>query len=220
MTPISRLSKQQGEFLLFYRVPWKKRHYAHLYERVDGVLLPGGGDIFPSFYNQESHPQSRLIDKERDQMEFRITQWAVAEDRPVFGICRGHQVFNVANGGTLIQDIPDQVKTELQHDITPGMQRNTRLHTITVAEDSLLARVMEGTSFSVNSLHHQAIQDVAPNLTVSAHAPDGIVEATEIPGHPFALTVQWHPEDMVGDDTAMQRLFQSFVAAAAARMNG
>ncbi|MFW5692031.1 MAG: gamma-glutamyl-gamma-aminobutyrate hydrolase family protein [Chloroflexota bacterium] len=189
-----------------------------LYERLDGVLLPGGGDIDPSNYNRPPSPELKMVDHERDGYEIELARWAVADELPVFGICRGHQIFNVALGGTLVQDIPSAIDTPLKHDIEHNdMPRSLRLHDVEISENSLLARVMGGTRFSVNSLHHQSIDELAPNLVATAHAPDGIIEATEIEGHPFALTVQWHPEDMVADDEAMRRLFKAFVDAAAKR---
>ncbi len=186
-----------------------------LYERLDGLLLPGGGDVDPAIYSASPHPQTKYIDRERDDTEMTLARWAVDESLPVFGICRGHQVFNVALGGTLVQDIPSQLKTDLQHDIFAGQPRNLRLHDVAVAPDSLLAKVLSTTQIAVNSLHHQSVEAVAPRLRVTAYAPDGIIEATEIPEHPFALTVQWHPEDMVSDDESMRGLFRAFVQASA-----
>ncbi len=186
-----------------------------LYERLDGILLPGGGDVDPAFYQAE--PQAtllKMIDRERDAVEIKISRWAVADQRPVLGICRGHQVFNVAMGGTLIQDIPAFVGHDLRHDISDGMPRNTRLHDVTINPESRLANILNGTHFDVNSIHHQSIERLAPGLTATAYATDGVIEATEIESHPFALTVQWHPEDMVDDDETMVSLFSAFVNAA------
>lgn len=189
-----------------------------LYDRLDGVLLPGGGDVDPAVYDDTPRTEIKMVDTVRDHTEIKLSRWAVEDQRPVFGICRGHQVFNVALGGTLVQDIPTFLETDLTHDISDGMARNTILHTVDILEDSLLSKVMQGTHFEVNSLHHQSIDTLAPSLRVTAHAPDGIVEATElVESHPFALTVQWHPEDMVDDDAAMLGLFRSFVEAASVR---
>jgi putative glutamine amidotransferase len=188
-----------------------------LYQTLDGVLLPGGGDVDPVHYNAQTHPKTGTPDPARDQTEIQITQWAIEDQRPIFGICRGHQVFNVALGGTLIQDIPSEVESHLTHDIADGEPRNQRLHGIKINPDSQLAHILGTTEIEVNSIHHQSVEQVAPDLTVTAYAPDGVVEASELPNHPFALTVQWHPEDMVNDSEAMRRLFSAFVEACAKR---
>lgn len=185
-----------------------------LYARLDGLLLPGGPDVDPVIYGQPRHPLTREIDDPRDELELTLARWAVDDDLPVFGICRGHQVLNVALGGTLVQDIPSQVETTLTHDLPPGLPRSTRLHDVTIDEASRLARILGVTHASVNSLHHQSVQQAAPGARVTATAPDGVVEAIEVPGKQFALSVQWHPEDLYTGDEAMARLFESFVEAA------
>lgn len=189
-----------------------------LYERLDAVLLPGGPDVDPSEYGQARHPLTVHIDAARDSLELTLTRWAVADDLPLFGICRGHQVINVALGGTLVQDIPSQVETTLTHDIPDAMPRSTRIHAVDIAPDSRLAAILGTTHVEVNSLHHQSVEQAAPNARVSAIAPDGVAEAIEFPDRRFALSVQWHPEDLVGEGdevgAAMRHLFESFVEAA------
>jgi putative glutamine amidotransferase len=188
-----------------------------LYARLDGLLLPGGPDVRPALYGQPQHPMTLVIDGPRDALELTLARWAADDNLPVLGICRGHQVLNVALGGTLVQDIPSQVKTKLAHDIPDGLPRKTRVHTVTVNPDSRLAAILGETEFLVNSLHHQSVAEAAPGVTVTATAPDGIVEALEVPGKPFLLSVQWHPEDLYAEDPVMARLFAAFVAAAAER---
>lgn len=188
-----------------------------LYQTLDGILLPGGGDVDPAHYQAEAHPKTGMPDPARDQAEIQIAQWAIADQRPIFGICRGHQVFNIALGGTLIQDIPSQLENNLKHDIAEGEPRNQLLHGIKINPDSKLAVILGTTEIEVNSIHHQSVERVAPNLTATAYAPDGVVEASELADHPFALTVQWHPEDMVNDTEAMRALFVAFVQACARR---
>lgn len=188
-----------------------------IYERLDGVLLPGGGDVDPQIYHAQQHAKTILIDRQRDESEMQMTRWAVAEKLPVLGICRGHQVFNVALGGTLIQDIPSAISTDLRHDILDHEPRSLRLHHVDITPHSKLAQVLGTTRAVVNSLHHQSIEQIADGVQITAYAPDGIIEAVEVPEHPFALTVQWHPEDMIEDDETMRRLFRAFVEAAAKR---
>jgi putative glutamine amidotransferase len=188
-----------------------------LYGRLDAVLIPGGGDVDPRHYGAEKHPLTDRIDPERDETELTVTRWAMEDDLPLFGICRGHQVMNVAMGGTLVQDIPSQVDTEITHYVSKEMPRSTQGHEVRIQPASRLAGIIGATAVAVNSYHHQSVERPAPTARVTAHAPDGIVEALEVPDRRFILSVQWHPEDMVGDDEAMQRLFDAFVDAARER---
>jgi len=184
-----------------------------IYERVDAVLLPGGGDVDPQFYGARQHAKTALILRERDTAEIQIAKWAVADDLPILGICRGHQVFNVAFGGVLLQDIPSEIETTYSHDIEMGMSRATLLHDIKIDPNSKLAKILKTEQISVNSLHHQAVMKPASNVKITAYAPDGIIEASEMPDKRFALTVQWHPEDLQ-NMTQMRDLFKAFVDAA------
>ena len=193
-----------------------------IYERLDAVMLPGGGDINPSRYNAEAETDIKLyeISDERDEMEISMTQWAIEDDLPVFGICRGIQVLNVALGGSLVQDIPARITSDLRHSIKSPQEesRSTLLHDVTVKEGSLLASVLGQMQVTVNSIHHQALRTVAPKATISATAPDGVIEGIELPDKHFVLGVQWHPEDLVENDVRMQNLFTSFVEAARQRL--
>lgn len=193
-----------------------------LYERLDGVLLPGGGDINPAQYGTQPDATLYSVDDSRDRVELAMARWAVADDVPVFGICRGIQVMNVALGGTLVQDIPSQVETSLRHSIAvPGDEaRSTLLHDVQIEQGSRLAQIMGSTTVTVNSIHHQTIGEVAPALAITARAPDGLIEGVEMPDKHFVLAVQWHPEDLVATDERMQNLFKAFVEAARARMRG
>jgi putative glutamine amidotransferase len=184
-----------------------------IYERVDAVLLPGGGDVEPSRYGAVAHPATYNIDLDRDRAEILLARWAAEGDRPLFGICRGHQVINVAFGGTLIQDIPSEIETVITHDSPNALPRHHRAHEVNIDAASRLAGILGRTTVAVNSLHHQSVQQPAPAANVIAYSPDGIVEALEFPDRRFALSVQWHPEDLVDDETA-QRLFKAFVNAA------
>ena len=188
-----------------------------IYERLDAMLLPGGEDVNPARYDAAMHPMVKVVDDLRDTAELALARWSVEDDRPVFGICRGIQVMNVALGGTLVQDIPSVIHTDLSHDIESGQPRSTLLHTVSVDADSRLASILGQTELMVNSLHHQAIEQPASAFRVIAHAPDGIPEAVEIPDAHFAMAVQWHPEDMEADGP-MRHLFAAFVDAARARM--
>jgi putative glutamine amidotransferase len=186
-----------------------------IYDRVDAVMVPGGGDVNPERYNAARHTSVYRVDDARDQSEIQVVRWSVEDNRPLFGICRGNQLINIALGGTLVQDIPSLVDTPIKHDYPqPEIPHTHRAHNITIDADSRLAQIMGTTTLTVNSLHHQAIEQPAPTVKITAYAPDGVIEALEIPGLHFALSVQWHPEDMIEDDPAMQQLFNAFVQAA------
>jgi putative glutamine amidotransferase len=184
-----------------------------IYDRVDGILLPGGGDVQPVLYNAEQHPATTRIVPERDETELQLARWAVEDNRPLFGICRGHQVINVALGGTLVQDIPSQIETTLLHDQSDVKPRGETTHEVAIDSSSHLADLLGKTTIRVNSLHHQSNDRPGELVRFSAQAVDGINEALEIPDRRFALSVQWHPEDMVNDKDA-QTLFSAFVQAA------
>lgn len=185
-----------------------------LYDRMDGILLPGGGDLDAKYFNEAPHPACDTPDPDRDSAEVRLVQWAVDEDRPLFGICRGHQVINAALGGSLIQDIPSQCEDPLEHRLLEATPRDHRSHVIALNEQSRLAGILGELKVAVNSIHHQAVRKLAHGFIATAYAGDGIIEASEHPTKKFALTVQWHPEDLASADPKMQALFDAFVNAA------
>jgi len=189
-----------------------------IYERMDAILLPGGVDVNPREYHAERHPKTLEIDDARDALELTIARWAVADDVPIIGICRGHQVLNVALGGTLIQDVAALVKTDILHDAPDDLPRNYHTHSVEIDPGSHLASILGKTHLMVNSLHHQSVEQAAPIACVTAYAPDGVIEALEVPDKSFALSVQWHPEDLQDNDVVMQRLFRAFVEAASERV--
>lgn len=184
-----------------------------VFQRVDGILLPGGGDIDPRLYQDEVTGLSKRIDANRDRTEILLTRTAVTHNKPILAICRGIQVMNVALGGTLWEDLDTQRFDGLHHDFNGPQARTHIAHHVRINPNSRLAQVMGSTQPGVNSLHHQGLRDVAPEASTVATAPDGLVEAIEIPGHPFAVGVQWHPENLVFNDQHMLALFQGLVEA-------
>jgi putative glutamine amidotransferase len=184
-----------------------------LSSRLDGLLLTGGGDIHPDRYNGNSHPRVYGIDPQRDRTEIFLLHEAIGDERPFLGICRGIQVINIAHGGTLYEDISDQHPGALKHDYYPDWPRDYLAHEVNIEPDSQLAQVLEHLQVRVNSLHHQAVRSVSPALQVVARAPDDIIEALELPGYPFGLAVQWHPECLQAH-APMRALFVNFVSAA------
>jgi putative glutamine amidotransferase len=183
---------------------------------IDGLILSGGADIDPArFGDSEIHPQTYDILPERDAAEFALTAGALERDMPVLGICRGIQVLNVAMGGTLYQDVPDQFGPKIGH-----RQQDRQIaadqpgHQVASAAGSLLERIYGLTQIPVNSFHHQAVRDAAPGTTVSGIASDGLIEAIESPEHRFVLGVQWHPELMFATDDIHLAPFRGLVEAA------
>jgi len=159
---------------------------------IDGLLLSGGGDIAGQFFGQPTHPLANDIWPQRDEAEINMAQMAYAQNMPIFGICRGLQVLNVALGGDIIQHIDGHKQDE---------PRNVPTHSV----------IMNGTKIMVNSIHHQAVGKVAPPLQVCATADDGAIEALHDPRKPFVLGVQWHPEELIHMPEHFA-LFASFVA--------
>ena len=182
-------------------------------ERVDGLVLPGGGDIDPNNYEGTRHHALRGIDQDRDRVEIFVAQQATRLEKPFLAICRGHQVLNVALGGTIWEDLASQRPEGIEHDYYHTGLRTDLPHTVELNSNSRLAAILERETTAVNSLHHQGVRDIAPELVVSAVAPDGLVEGLEVAGHPFAVAVQWHPENLIGDDPAMLALFEALAAA-------
>lgn len=184
-----------------------------LFARLDGILLPGGGDVEPRIYHGRQDIAVWGIDPDRDSTEISLARMAVVEEKPILAICRGLQVFNVALGGTLLEDIKSLVPGSLNHDLPDEFPRNHLAHPVTTVDGSLVGRQLGKAESWVNSIHHQAIRDLAPDLSITATAPDGMIEAAEVSGHKFALGVQWHPESLVNDDPAMLNLFRGLVTA-------
>lgn len=163
------------------------------FRSIDGLILSGGGDVDPALYGESAILAVGGVDAGRDRTELMLARWALAQKKPLFGICRGLQVLNVACGGALYQDV-SQHDGALQHAYYPDYPHDFLAHTVSIAPGSRLAAILGAETAQVNSLHHQACRNVAQTLSVTAHAPDGIIEALEVAEHPFALAVQWHPE--------------------------
>ncbi|MCC6499061.1 MAG: gamma-glutamyl-gamma-aminobutyrate hydrolase family protein [Anaerolineales bacterium] len=186
-----------------------------LYARLDGILLSGGGDVALDHFAGDAHPRISDVEPQRDSLELKLAR-AVADDgKPFLGICRGCQVVNVALGGTLYTHLPDQFPNALDHSY-PGNMRHVLVHQVKIEEGTRFADVLGEPIVRVNSHHHQGLKDIAPALRVAGYAPDGVVEAVELPDHPFGLAVQWHPEWLT-DQEPTRNLFRKFVEAAEGR---
>lgn len=181
-------------------------------EKVDGVILTGGPDINPQFYDQEPKPNLGEIDYELDVLELETARAAVEMGRPVLGICRGIQLLATAFGGELIQDIQTEAENPLNHGQKAG--KSVLTHKVSIDPDSLLYEIVGQNEIWVNSKHHQAVESLPQGFVATAHSSDGLIEAIENPEHPFLLGVQWHPEGTCRVDEPSLRIFQSLVEAA------
>lgn len=184
-----------------------------VYERLDGVLFSGGGDIAVEHFDGLSHPRIDGVDSMRDAFELGLARRAAEDGKPFLGICRGCQLVNVALGGTLYTHIHDQFPAALDHNY-PGNMRTVLAHTVQLAADSRLATIMGARQISVNSLHHQGLKDIPAALLPVGWSPDGLAEAVELKQHPFGVAVQWHPEWLTEREET-RRLFCAFVEACA-----
>lgn len=176
----------------------------------DAVILSGGEDVDPIVFGEDPHPHIGDTILLRDKVELNIIKRAMETNKPILAICRGIQILNVSLGGTLIQDIPSQVKDSIKH--TQTVNRSWDTHFVTIKENSQLASIIGGTKIRVNSLHHQAIDSLAEDLEVVATSKDGIIEAVEHKSYcNFLLGVQWHPESMASTNEKMNRIFSELI---------
>jgi len=188
-----------------------------IYDALDGVFLAGGVDVDPESYHEPRESLCGRTDLDRDAVEIQLALWARAEGKPLFGICRGMQIMNVAEGGSLYQDCAEFYENAIKHDYFPtaGFARDYIAHEVTVTSGTLLHELF-GDTGRVNSMHHQGLKNIPSTLVASAFAPDGLVEAIEAPGEAFYVGVQWHPEMLVDTDAPTRRLFDAFVDACTA----
>ncbi|CAM2941773.1 gamma-glutamyl-gamma-aminobutyrate hydrolase family protein [Hathewaya histolytica] len=177
-------------------------------EHIDGLILSGGHDVFPLNYNEEPDQKLGEVFPERDEFDFALVAAAKKKQIPVFGICRGFQIINVAHGGTLYQDLSSREKKCIKH--SQGHSPSLGTHSVKVEKDSMLASIL-GTDIRTNSFHHQIIKDVAPSLKAVAYASDGVVEAIESSAGEPIFGTQWHPEMMAATESSMLDLFKHII---------
>jgi putative glutamine amidotransferase len=180
-----------------------------LLERLDGIVFPGGADVDPAEYGEARHPKTETVSG-LDRLELAVARWAIHSDVPTLGICRGQQLLNVAMGGSLIQHLDDHRQPD---------DRTALTQKLTVTPGSRLADVFGATQIEVNTMHHQAVKEVAPGLQAVAWSDDGTIEGLESHEHPWLLMVQYHPEELVDFHEPSQRLFGAFVEACRARIS-
>jgi len=188
-------------------------HVPHLLDRLDGILLSGGGDVDPSAYGGETLPSVYGVDPARDEFEFAVARVARERRLPTLCICRGLQVLNVALGGSLVEDIPTRIPDALPHSVDTAPDRS--VHAVAVTPGSTTAKALGTDEVGANSLHHQSVDRVADSLVVTGRTSDGVVEALAPADDDWPMwAVQWHPEYLGPDDAPSLRLFEALVAAA------
>lgn len=183
-----------------------------LYRSMDGLVLSGGVDVHPRYFGEEIDGTEE-VDDLRDVAEMTLLRWALEDNLPILGICRGHQVLNTALGGSLIQDVPSQLpESKIDHrGSVHAKDRSFLAHTVSIDPESKLAVITGATELTVNSLHHQALKKVGTGLKVTATSPDGVIEAMESVEHNWVLSVQWHPEDLYQGHEWSRKLFATYV---------
>jgi putative glutamine amidotransferase len=209
-------SVEDGGGLPFVLAPGRPEDAEALLDRVSALVLSGGSDVDPALFGERPHPKLGRVVRERDDFELALTREALRRDLPILAICRGHQVLNVATGGTLIQDIPSEVTGGVEHD--PRRERWERAHLVDIVEGTRLREILGRGTVSVNSFHHQAIGKLGDGLVVSARSSgDDLIEGVEMPSRRFVVGVQWHPESFWNQADGFQPLFRALGAAAGQR---
>ena len=181
-----------------------------LLDSIDGLLLSGGADVAPRYYGSEPVAECGAPDELRDSFETLLVKTAIQSEIPILAICRGMQLLNVVAGGTLYQDLPTERPSNIQH--RQQGERNQPTHPIMIKEGSLLEAAVGVVEMKVNSLHHQAVRDLAPGYVVTATATDGVIEGMEHPDRPGVIAVQFHPEELAPQDPHSRRLFSTFIS--------
>ena len=178
-------------------------------DNCDGFLFSGGGDIDPKYYGENISSECGNIQNKRDEFELRLFDKIIKTGKPIMGICRGAQVINVALGGTLYQDIPTQINTNISHrQVEP---KDCFSHSVSVMQETPLFDLVGSDNIRVNSFHHQSIKSLGKNLQVMAKADDGIIEAVYSTDRQYIRAYQWHPERLFACDEISRKLFEDFI---------
>lgn len=193
--------------------PMSEEGAVAILDSVSGLVLTGGEDVDPAYFGAERHPATGPANDLRDRIELALAKEAAARRMPTLAICRGVQVLNVALGGTLVQDIPSEVETAIQHDAKS--ERSTRVHAVDIDAGSRLAGILGARQITTNSFHHQSVDRLGTGLSTVAKSEDGVVEAVECADRAWwALGIQWHPEELTGTAEDWDRkLFAAFAEA-------
>ena len=182
-------------------------------DHFDGFLFPGGPDIDPFLFGEETIPEGGVVLPERDYMEKLIFQSAYKKEKPILGICRGIQVINIFLGGTIYQDIESQYISNISLGHYQKSANEVKTHSVNIKKNSLLDKIIGKDNIKVNSFHHQAISRLAPCLKIAGSSSDSIIESVYDPCRKFLLGVQWHPEHLYPFDEDQMKIFKTFVNA-------
>lgn len=217
---IRSLRRAGGIEAILLPTPLDDGEAGDLLTRYDGLLLLGGGDLEPAHYGEERGEAVYEVDPDRDANELALARAAVARGTPVLAICRGHQVLNVALGGTLDQHITD--REGLAEHGKPGVENGSSMRTIDIVAGTRLAAALRTSRVAGSCHHHQAVARVGRGLRVAARADDGVIEGIEMddPDGPWVVGVQWHPEDTAATDAVQQRVFDAFVEISSSTSSG
>lgn len=200
-----------GGIPVIFPLTEEKEELERLCAFCNGILFTGGHDVSPQLYGEK--PLAGLVSccKMRDHMETMVLQIALRENKAILGICRGIQFINASLGGTLYQDIPSQLPTMIDHHMVPPYDRAA--HEVTIKSDTPLYSLLKKEKLGVNSYHHQAVKELAPELVAMAEAEDGLVEAVYLPSRKYVWAFQWHPEFSYATDENSRKIFRSFIEA-------
>lgn len=189
--------------------------FAEIMEMADGLLIPGGDDVNPKLYGQEARDYTEPPDNQKDTMEYALLKEAIKRKLPILAICRGIQIVNVYQGGTLYQDVAKEMNGGAEHDCyAEDKPRSTISHEVAINGGTRLQKILGVDKIGVNSLHHQGISKIGKDLVITATAEDGLVEGVELKDYPFLVGVQWHPEELT-DNPVWRKFFDAFVSEAA-----
>lgn len=205
--------KAAGGIPLVLPLEIEKSDLQDLVNLLDGFLFTGGPDIHPFLFGEETHSDCGNVSTKRDSLELMLLPMVIEQKKPILAVCRGIQLVNIGLGGTIYQDIPSQYPKDFPIAHKQPFYYTIPSHTVTITPQTKLAEICQQPSIKVNSMHHQAVKDVAPGCIVSGVGPDGLIEAIEMPEYPFFIGVQWHPEYLWEQDQAAANLFSQFIKA-------
>lgn len=192
-------------------LPYHCEQIEHYLDLIDGLVIPGSTcDIPPAYYGETTCHEKVTILENRSTFEYALTKRALARDIPFLGVCGGQQLLNVVTGGTLMQHIPDEQPSDIQHE--QKEPKHIPTHAVMIEAGTRLHSILDDLEIRVNSTHHQAVKALGQGCIVSARAPDGIIEAIEMPEKRFCIGVQWHPE--YGSTPSDHKIFRALVGAA------
>lgn len=212
MKYINAISNENGVPIILPKLADEMQIKAQI-DSLDGLLLTGGDDVDPNLFGEDPHQKLGHIEAGRDSYEMKLIDYALAQGKPILGICRGAQILNVHQGGTMYQDIYEQMGNVIIGHSQQAM-REFPSHEVAIVEGTKLYEIIGEKTIRTNSFHHQANKTLPDNFVASASTSDGLIEAIESIDHDFLIGLQWHPEDLYNNDIASQKIFRAFIKSA------